>query len=159
MRSTCVHCRQKLTLFRFGLCTVCASYRSLRVRYRRHQTPQRPCHRRDEADYVAPLPASATDAPKGSIDKLKVMRERLLRGEQLFHPGDNQTVAPDYQRLSEMSRYHGPGSVYRDGKWWRARVTSHRKRLHLGRYPSEDAAWSAIRDFKRRQIGAVTAAI
>ena len=39
-----------------------------------------------------PLPAEPTSAPPGSLEKMKVMRRRIERGEGLFHPRDNPEV-------------------------------------------------------------------
>ncbi len=33
-----------------------------------------------------------TDAPPGSLAKMRVMQQRILRGESPFHPGDNSVV-------------------------------------------------------------------
>lgn len=41
-----------------------------------------------EEEYGVPLPELTTSAKPGSADKLLVMRFRLMRGEQLFHPDD-----------------------------------------------------------------------
>lgn len=40
------------------------------------------------------LPTHPTSAPAGSLEKMKVMRKRLERGETLHHPSDNKDVAP-----------------------------------------------------------------
>ena len=37
---------------------------------------------------ITPLPAKPTTAKPGSPEKVKVMRERRKRGEQLWHPRD-----------------------------------------------------------------------
>lgn len=41
-----------------------------------------------------PLP-TPTDAPAGSLEKMKVMHARLNRGEQLHHPDDNRAIHAD----------------------------------------------------------------
>jgi hypothetical protein len=43
----------------------------------------------------APMPAIPTDAPAGSLAKMRVMHARAMRGESLFHPLDNAEIAPD----------------------------------------------------------------
>ena len=35
-----------------------------------------------------PLPQFPTAAPPGTEEKIRIMRERLARGEHLHHPGD-----------------------------------------------------------------------
>lgn len=35
------------------------------------------------------VPGQATDAPPGSARKVRVLMERAMRREPLFHPGDN----------------------------------------------------------------------
>ncbi len=39
-------------------------------------------------DYDPPLPSKPTGAYPGTLEKIKVMRRRWLRGEQLHHPLD-----------------------------------------------------------------------
>jgi len=51
-----------------------------------------------DEDFWAPEPELPTDAPPGSIEKIDVFRERLLRGESLWHPDDNRTCATKEQQ-------------------------------------------------------------
>ncbi len=41
------------------------------------------------------LPAEPTDAPPGSLAKMRVMQQRIIRGESPFHPRDNRVVVWD----------------------------------------------------------------
>lgn len=43
----------------------------------------------------APLPTETTDAEPGSFAKLAVLESRMTRGEQLFHPADNNWLRWD----------------------------------------------------------------
>ena len=44
-------------------------------------------------DFDPPMPRCRTDYPAGSIQKIDVFRERLERGESLFHPDDQKAIA------------------------------------------------------------------
>jgi hypothetical protein len=39
-----------------------------------------------------PLASSSCPHPAGSIEKIEVMRRRVERGEQVFHPNDNREI-------------------------------------------------------------------
>lgn len=44
-----------------------------------------------------PLPAESTSAQPGSDEKIRVLRERVARGEKLFHPSDKTAFAKGEQ--------------------------------------------------------------
>jgi len=54
----------------------------------------------DEArDFDPPEPSCRTDYPAGSIQKIDVFRQRLERGESLFHPDDQKAIATLEQQM------------------------------------------------------------
>jgi hypothetical protein len=69
-----------------GLCWVCFYRPDVRQQY----TTIGKGGYRSEPDTNRNVPASGpTTAAAGSIEKLRVMRQRFLRGESLFHEADN----------------------------------------------------------------------
>jgi hypothetical protein len=41
-----------------------------------------------------PLPAQVTDHLPGTLEKIRILAERVARGEQLFHPRDAKAPPP-----------------------------------------------------------------
>lgn len=84
---SCVHCgRDGLAPRRRGLCYLC--YNDLAIRYR--YPPTAPCGRRND-DWMGEfrLPAEPTQTRVGTIERMRVYQERILRRESLFHPDDS----------------------------------------------------------------------
>jgi hypothetical protein len=52
--------------------------------------PQVPQPKPPEPDL--PLASSSCPHPAGSFEKIEVMRRRVERGEQVFHPNDNREI-------------------------------------------------------------------
>lgn len=64
---------------------------------------------RDESEYEPPEPELSTCHPIGSLAKVDVMRQRYLRGEHLYHPGDSVAVADEdaRTRLARLKELQG----------------------------------------------------
>lgn len=49
--------------------------------------------KKHDEDFSPKREGAATGAKAGSLEKLFVIADRVEKGEQLFHPGDNQILA------------------------------------------------------------------
>lgn len=91
MTGTCQHCKKKGSLARRGLCHPCYKIPAIRRRY-----PKIGEHGgKSLYEGVSKLPQEATDAPPASDRKIRVMMERVERGESVSHPEDNGTMTPE----------------------------------------------------------------
>lgn len=88
----CRHCSKKKANRPRGLCWTCYYTPGVLDLYpsTSKYAPKSSCWE-EEPDGGA-TPAEPTDAPPGSLAKMRVMRQRLLRRETLFHPLDNKVV-------------------------------------------------------------------
>lgn len=105
-RVLCRHCNTHLVNRLLGLWWACYYTPGVKDLY-----PSTSKYARRGVGNVAgdgPLPAEPTDAPPGSLEKMRVMYQRAVRGEQLHHPLDN-----GYVELELLSPFQGWPS-YRD---------------------------------------------
>lgn len=84
-RKKCRHCRRRLAERQGGLCRSCYSDKTIRALY---PVPLHKHAQRGLAFKGCRVPATPTTAPPGSVEKMRVMQQRIRRGEQLFHPHD-----------------------------------------------------------------------
>lgn len=82
----CRHCRVRKANRRRGLCWVCYGDPAVKGMY--GHLPGGYGNRREADGEGGHLPAEPTPFPPGSEGKIAAMRERFLRRESLFHPGD-----------------------------------------------------------------------
>jgi hypothetical protein len=54
---------------------------------------------------VGSVPAVATEAEPGSAEKIEVMRQRVLRGEQIFHPLDGLPLKRMRLAMEELRKF------------------------------------------------------
>ena len=99
----CRHCRMNLAIRPRGLCSSCYTNNCIRLRYRSFHKQSH--HGYGEANTQSRQPAEATQAPAGSREKMCVMQQRAMRGESLFHPGDNSNVG------GELDPFQHEGSL------------------------------------------------
>lgn len=87
-QAICRHCKVRVVNRARGLCHSCYLHSDTRHLY----PSTSPCHRRgvEDANRTGPIPSTPTPALPGTPDKIAVLAERAVRGEQLFHPHDNQ---------------------------------------------------------------------
>lgn len=82
----CVHCGRRVGDRPRGLCAACYYVPALRQRY-----AVRPSKFNAQGSGLVPPtrpPAVPTEALPGTPEKVEVMRQRLERGEALYHPED-----------------------------------------------------------------------
>jgi hypothetical protein len=91
--AVCRHCKDRHVNRPRGLCWPCYYEPGVKELY----PPTSPYARRGigHGNGTQPLPMTPTNAPVGSLAKLKVMYARLQRGEQLFHPNDSRDQEPN----------------------------------------------------------------
>ena len=81
----CRHCQhERRGIDRRGLCRIC--YRNPHIR--RHYGKMPTVEGLGSGNAKLPMPSTPTDARPGSEDKIKVLEQRALAGEQLWHPKD-----------------------------------------------------------------------
>lgn len=86
MNRDCIHCKKRKIARSRRLCVPCFNDKDIRERY---PITSKFARRGAGIDnHGEKLPASTTDESPGSDEKIKVMIERLERGESLFHPDD-----------------------------------------------------------------------
>jgi hypothetical protein len=85
-RKPCAHCKLTKAITCRGLCSRCYSTPGVRCCY------GRPATRGVGLGNAPKMPVHPTDAPPGSERKMRVMHERLARGESCFHPLDARTL-------------------------------------------------------------------
>ena len=85
----CVHCRERPACRARQMCWTCYYTPGLRGRYR---VAHRASRKGEAADFTGPgrEPAAATEAAPGSEEKMRVMEDRVSRGEKLHHPQDRK---------------------------------------------------------------------
>lgn len=96
--AACRHCQTVRYIKSRGLCWPCWSDPAIFKQY-----PPR-AYRSDGIPQASasPLPATPTSAPAGSLEKMKVMAQRAVRGERLDHPDDNSDCRPEYPFENEQ---------------------------------------------------------
>ena len=77
----CRHCDRNRASRPRGLCWSCFYSPGVRERYP-------PCHRRGTGSSRKRLPCEPTDAIPGSPEKIRVLMDRVARGQELFHDDD-----------------------------------------------------------------------
>lgn len=110
VRPKCRHCDRRIAVKARLLCEPCYYDPPTRDLY-----PPVSKYGVHSADTYAPsaVPADPTNAPCGSLAKLKVMRQRFERGEGLFHPDDNPVF------VGESGIFSTGGGIARPRGWWR----------------------------------------
>jgi hypothetical protein len=90
----CRHCKERPVNRPRGLCWKCFYEPGVKEHY---PSTSKYAARGTGAGFKcrAPLPATPTTALPGSAEKVRVLRERAKRGEQLFHPRDARPPAAD----------------------------------------------------------------
>jgi hypothetical protein len=102
--AACQHCGKPKVNRPRGLCWGCYYAPGVRERYGSGSVYAR---RGVGHTPAARLPARATDAPPGSLEKMRVMHARLLAAESLHHPDDNPE--PDAALLLPFVGLHYDG--------------------------------------------------
>ena len=93
----CRHCtRRKATRAR-GLCYTCSIDPAIRAQH--PHSGSKTARRGIGHDAKGRQPATPTDAPPGSEEKLAVMIDRAARGESCFHPDDATHFTAGYTPL------------------------------------------------------------
>ena len=170
--TTCVFCRKAAATEYYGVCPRCRDRLPVEML---EELPRRNYHASnramDETDYQ-PTAAEPTDAAPGSVDKIRLLRRRLARGEALHQPGDagsgfleqkGETAELILQdALIKMGEEHPlPSGLEWDGPrdeqgrpkegegWWRARpwVVSEKRHVSLGAFREKERAIDALKRF------------
>ena len=92
MKPMCRHCQKTRSNRPRGLCWSCYYTAGVRMLY----PSTSKFARRGVGNFCgsAPLPAFPTDAAPGSEDKIRVLMERAVKRQALFHPDDNLFAVP-----------------------------------------------------------------
>ncbi len=86
----CRHCDRFPVRRPRGLCWSCYYKPGVRERY----PPAAPTGRRGLGFGDTRLPAEPTAAAPGSVEKIRVLMERVANGQELFHPDDAVLTTP-----------------------------------------------------------------
>jgi hypothetical protein len=103
-RGVCKRCRTRAVTRPRGLCWSC--YYTPGVR-QQHESGSPYARRGSGLRGSGAVPASPTDAPPGSREKMRVMHARALRGESLFHPLDNRVPVAELLNPFGGTEYGG----------------------------------------------------
>lgn len=82
----CAHCKCTRKIHARDLCKKC--YRVLEIRFMYSTHLKRNRSEIPDSYGERPLPSEPTQYLPGTEEKIRVMAERAIRGEQLFHPDD-----------------------------------------------------------------------
>jgi hypothetical protein len=106
----CRHCKSRNAIkpSRRGLCWGCYNQPDVKSLY--PPSPSCLIVGLGTGNNTSALPTSPTDAPVGSADKMRVMTERAMRGESLFHPDDNPAIVSELLRPFD-GEHRGAGEL------------------------------------------------
>jgi hypothetical protein len=91
--------------------------------------------------YLPPALPEPTQAAPGSPEKIRVLSERVLAHQPLFHPSDAE--GPDALRREKSSRYRGVHFDTKHGKWKAQISTGVGYQTYLGLFDNEREAFKA----------------
>lgn len=97
-------------------------------------------------------PPPPTEAPPGSAEKIKILRQRVLRYQELHHKDDPRKVDWTLTNLTELfsepqQRTAGKTGVERDGNRYRARPMAGGVKHNLGEFDTEGEAVAKVEAF------------
>lgn len=112
----CRHCEAGKVKRPRGLCSCCYYSPGVRGKYLSvSKYGRRGC---GGGNKLGVLAGEATGAGPGSLEKIRVMQGRAMRGESLFHPDDSRVPAPENGSFCCFAVRKGCGIRYDDWNDW-----------------------------------------